>query len=311
MSTRSPSVLLLAYGSPEKTEDVEAYYTHIRGGRAPSAEAVQDLRKRYDLLGGKTPLKAITEKVAGLLEQELRERQVERPVYIGMKHWHPYIADTVQRMIADGITETVAVALAPHYSKMSIGAYKNAVEKAASGSPLEVTFIDYWHDRQEFVDLIAARITEAFDAFEGIDRDEITVMFSAHSLPEKIRTWNDPYEAQLLESCRLVAARAGLDSWHFAWQSAGHTGEPWLGPDVCDYLETLADKGVRNVLSVPIGFVAEHLEVLFDIDTEAQEKARTLGIRLVRTEMPNAAPDFVNVLANIVVDAEAREVVLK
>lgn len=306
MSQPSSAVLLLAYGSPDKAEDVEAYFTHIRGGRTPSRESVQNLRERYETVGGKTPLRKITESAGKLLQAELNARGRDLPVFVGMKHWHPYIADTVERMLALGITNVVAVALAPHFSRMSIGAYREAVLKAANGSPLNVMFVEQWHDHPGFIDLIANRITDALRQFALDGGEQVEVIFSAHSLPERIRSWDDPYERQLQESCQLVAERAGLANWHFAWQSAGQTGEPWLGPDLGEYLEVLSGKGVRNVLSVPIGFVAEHLEVLYDIDIEAQERARSLGISLMRTQMPNATPDFVSLLADIAVSAEAR-----
>lgn len=302
MSVPSSAVLLLAYGSPEALEDVEAYFTHIRGGRTPSAASVQNLRERYEAVGGKTPLREITENVADRLGAVLEARGLSGDVYVGMKHWHPYIAETVGRMIADGVTDATAITLAPHFSRLSVGTYREAVEKARIGSPLEVVFVEQWHDQAGFIDVIARRISDALNLF-STEADTVEVVFSAHSLPERIRTWDDPYERQLAESCELVAKRAGLTSWHFAWQSAGQTGEPWLGPDLGDYLETLSSRGIRNVLSVPIGFVAEHLEVLYDIDIEAKERADSLGIRLLRTEMPNATPDFVNLLADIVLSA--------
>lgn len=309
MSQPSPAVLLLAYGSPERAEDVEAYFTHIRGGRTPSPESVRNLRERYEIVGGKTPLRKITERAAELLQAELNARGRDLQVFVGMKHWHPYIAETVEEMMALGITNVVAIALAPHFSRMSIGAYREAVQKAANGSALNVVFVEQWHDHPGFIDLIANRITDALQQFVMNGGEQVEVVFSAHSLPERIRSWDDPYERQLQESCRLVAERAGLTNWHFAWQSAGQTGEPWLGPDLGDYLEVLSGKGVRNVLSVPIGFVAEHLEVLYDIDIEAQERARSLGISLMRTQMPNATEDFVSLLADIAIAAETHGVV--
>lgn len=302
MSESSSAVLLLAYGSPEGPEDVEAYFTHIRGGRTPSPASVQNLRERYEAVGGKTPLREITENVAQRLSALLEARGLSGNVYVGMKHWHPYIADTVGRMIADGVTDAIAITLAPHFSRLSIGTYREAVEKARIGSCLEVGFVEQWHNQAGFIDLMAGRISDGLRRFSP-EAGNVEVVFSAHSLPERIRTWDDPYESQLAESCALVAKRAGLTSWHFAWQSAGQTGEPWLGPDLGDYLETLSGRGVRNVLSVPIGFVAEHLEVLYDIDIEARQRAGSLGIRLHRTEMPNATPNFVNLLADIVAGA--------
>lgn len=296
------AVLLLAYGTPERPEDVEAYFTHIRGGRTPSAAAVAGLRARYERVGGQTPLLRITRETAAALERELNASG-EEPVrvYIGMKHWHPYTRDVMRQMRDDGVRHVVALALAPHYSRLSIGGYRKGVEEAQEelGRPFTIEFVESWHLQTEFLDLIADHVRSALDAF-GADRDKVMTVFTAHSLPVRIREWNDPYESQLQASCEAVAARVGLAQWSRAWQSAGHTGEPWLGPDVQDYLETLHAAGHRHVLQVPIGFVSDHLEILFDIDIEAQEKAATLGMTLRRTALPNATPAFIRTLAAVV-----------
>ena len=307
MATEPTGVLLLAYGSPETPDQVEPYFRHIRGGRAPSAEAVENLRQRYEVIGGRTPLLAITTETARALQVALDARAPgEYRTYVAMKHWHPFIADVVPRMAVDGVRHIVAVVLAPHYSRMSVGGYRQYVEDAIArlDVPLGLTFVESWHLAPEFIALMASRVREGLATFPEGERDETCVVFSAHSLPERIRTWNDPYEAQLLASCEAVANAAGLRAWRFAWQSAGHTGEPWLGPDIVDYLEQLHAQGVRNVLSVPIGFVCDHLEVLFDIDHEAAEKAASLGMTLRRTRMPNATPEFIAVLDAIVAGAE-------
>jgi ferrochelatase len=307
MATQPTGVLLLAYGSPETPDQVEPYFRHIRGGRAPSAEAVENLRQRYEVIGGRTPLLAITTETARALQVALDARAPgEHRTYVAMKHWHPFIADVIPRIAADGVRHIVAVVLAPHYSRMSVGGYRQYVEDAIAklDIPLGLTFVESWHLAPEFIALMASRVREGLAAFPGGARDETCVVFSAHSLPERIRTWDDPYEAQLLASCEAVANAASLRTWRFAWQSAGHTGEPWLGPDIVDYLDELHAQGVRNVLSVPIGFVCDHLEVLFDIDHEAAEKASSLGVTLRRTRMPNATPEFIGVLEAIIAGAE-------
>lgn len=301
-------VLLLAYGTPEDTSQVEAYFTHIRGGRTPSPEAVADLQRRYERVGGGTPLLRITREVRAALEAALDMPGLGRyRVYAGMKHWHPFTADVMRQMAADGIRRVIAVALAPHYSRISIGGYRKGVDAAqeALGHPFDITFVDHWHLQPEFLDLIARRVRGALAAFPGGAADVMTV-FSAHSLPVRIRDWDDPYEAQLLESSAGVASRAGLADWRFAWQSAGNTGEPWLGPDILDYLGELHAEGLRRVLLVPIGFVCEHLEILYDIDIEAREKAASLGMTLRRTQLPNADPAFIRALAAVVAGAERR-----
>ena len=303
MTTAPTGILLLAYGSPDTPDDVEPYFRHIRGGRAPSPEAVAGLRRRYEVIGGRTPLRTITAETADRLQAALDARAPdEYRTYVAMKHWHPFIGDVIPRMAADGVRRVVAIVLAPHYSRMSVGSYRQYVEEAIAtlDAPMDLTFVESWHLEPAFLTLMAGRVREGLAAFPDGDRSEACVLFSAHSLPERIRTWNDPYEAQLLASAEAVARETGLPSWRFAWQSAGHTGEPWLGPDIVDYLETLHAEGVRHVLSVPIGFVCDHLEVLYDIDHEAAAKAATLGITLRRTRMPNATPELVAVLDGLV-----------
>jgi len=296
------AVLLMAYGTPERLEDVEAYFTHIRGGRTPAPESVANLRERYERVGGATPLLKISEDARAGLEAELAATGRAQPVYMGMKHWHPYVAETVQKMYDDGIRHVTALVLAPHYSRMSIGGYRKAMDEkmAALGDPFELRFVDHWYEQPSFVTFMAGLVQRALTQFPEADCAGVTVVFTAHSLPERIRTWNDPYEAQLQESAELVARAAGLPAFRRAWQSAGGTGEPWIGPDILDYLDTLKAEGVRNVLQVPIGFVSDHLEVLFDIDIEAKDKARELGMVLHRTELPNAKPEFIKVLADVV-----------
>ena len=302
----STGVLLMAYGSPETPDQVEPYFTHIRGGRTPTPEAVSHLRDRYALVGGRTPLLAITNRVRDALARELRV-----PVYVGMKHWHPFIADVVPRIAADGVTDLTAVALAPHYSRISIGGYRRALDDAvaALGRPMRVRCVDSWHQTPSFHELIADRIREAFQGWLPPVRAQVVTVFTAHSLPVRIREWDDPYERQLLESCHAVSRLAAVDNWRVAWQSAGNTGEPWLGPDILDVLRTLRDNGTRHVLSVPIGFVCDHLEIAYDIDHEAQRVAGDLGITLRRTRMPNDDRAFIDVLADVVRHA-ARPVVV-
>ena len=302
------AVLLMAYGTPDRPEDVQAYFTHIRGGRMPSPEAVTRLRSRYALVGGRTPLLDITNELASRLEQELRSVRGEAVrVYVGMKHWHPFIGEVIPRMAAEGVTEVTGVALAPHYSRISIGGYRKAVEDAVARleAPMPVRFVESWHLHPLFVELIAGRVTAALEQWDARTRPGVVTIFSAHSLPQRIREWGDPYERQLQESCRAVAERAGLDHWTFAWQSAGETGEPWLGPDICDVIPGLHRDGVRDVLSVPIGFVSEHLEIFFDLDHEARGCAEALGMTLRRTAMPNADQAFVRLLAAVSSEAAA------
>ena len=302
-------VLLMAYGSPESAEQVEPYFTHIRGGRTPSAEAVRRLQERYALVGGRTPLLPITQRVRDALERVLNGGPPGDPyrVYVGMKHWHPFIGDVLPRVVEDGVGDLTAVALAPHFSRISIGGYRQAVDRALAdhSQPPRLEFVESWHLNDRFVALIANRIHESLALWPARERAQVVTVFSAHSLPVRIREWNDPYEEQLLESCRAVAERAGLDNWRFAWQSAGETGEPWLGPDIVDVIDTIHQDGGRHVLSVPIGFVCDHLEVLYDIDHVAMRRAGALAMTLRRVRMPNDDPAFVDVLAAVVRGARA------
>jgi ferrochelatase len=285
------AVVLMAYGSPDRLEDVPAYYADIRGGRPIAPERLEELVERYRALGieESNPLNEITEETRTRLEQA-----VGVPVFTGMRHWTPRIADAAERALATGADLIVGLVLAPHYSKMSIGAYRRLLEEALAGRA-ELAFVERWGADTAFVELLADRIRGT----------EAHVVFTAHSLPERILAEGDPYRDELLETSRLVAEAAGADEWSFAFQSASPTGEPWLGPDILDHLEDLAARGVEEVLVCPVGFVSDHLEIRWDIDTAAQERARELGLRLARIEMPNADPAFVGVLAGLVRRAAA------
>ena len=279
-------MILMAYGSPERVADVPAYYSDIRGGRPIAQELLDDLVARYRSLGieDSNPLNAITEATRVALQEELG-----LPVYTGMKHWTPRIADAANAAIAAGAERLVGLVLAPHYSSLSIAGYRKLL-KDAVGDRADIVFVDSWHDDQGFVSFLADRIRDT----------EAHVVFTAHSLPARILDEGDPYQDQLLETSRLVADTAGVEDWSFSFQSESPTGEPWLGPDILDHLESLSARGIEDVLICPVGFVSDHLEIRWDLDTEAQDKARELGLRLERIEMPNDDPRFVRALADIV-----------
>ena len=279
-------MILMAYGSPERVVDVSAYYADIRGGRPVSPELLEDLVARYRALGieDSNPLNAITEATRAALETELG-----LPVYTGMKHWDPRIAAAVDAALAGGATRLVGLVLAPHYSRLSIAGYRKLLDDAVAGRA-GVIFVESWHDDPGLVAFLADRIRDT----------DAHVVFTAHSLPARILDDGDPYQDQLLETARLVADSAGVEDWSFSFQSESPTGEPWLGPDILDHLEDLSGRGVEDVLVCPVGFVSDHLEIRWDIDTEARDKARELGLRLDRIEMPNDDPRFVHVLGEIV-----------
>jgi ferrochelatase len=309
MGTKT-GILLMAYGTPRTLDEVEPYFRDIRGGRSPSPEAVAELTERYEQVGGKTPLLEITQDVADKLQERLNRGGGEYQAYIGMKHWHPYIADTLSAIVDDGIDELVAITLAPHYSKMSIDGYRERLLKAMEplDTPIPTRFVESWYEVPAFVSMMAARVRDALDKFET-PLSDVEVVFSAHSLPSRILEWNDPYPTELRESAQLVANEVCLAGWRFSYQSAGQTGTPWLGPDILETVSEIAGEGKRGTLVVPIGFVCDHLEILFDIDIEAQELAGKLNIELRRTEMPNATAEFIEALASLVLDGDGARTV--
>ncbi len=291
-------VLLMAYGSPATLDDVAAYFTHIRGGRAPAADQVADLRARYERIGGRSPLLDITRRQAANVEGLLAQAGVPVRVYMGMKHAPPFIADAVADAARSGEQLLLGIALAPHYSRLSIGSYRAAAEQAAAQYGVAFRCVENWHLLPEFVRAVAVRVREAQRACDG--GSETCVVFTAHSLPSRILTWNDPYPEQLRQTCVQVAGAAGVGQWRFAYQSASHTGEPWLEPDLLDVMRDLHQEGHRECVVCPVGFVADHLEVLYDIDVEAAGLARTLGMRLIRARSLNDDPEFVAALAVLV-----------
>jgi ferrochelatase len=280
------AVVLMAYGSPETLDAVPAYYADIRGGRPIRPDLLEELVERYRKLGIETsnPLNAITEETRAALEDELGSA-----VFTGMKHWTPRISEAVAHALDAGADTIVGLVLAPHYSRMSIGGYRSLLEGALSGRA-ELVFVESWHDDPGFVGFLADRV-------RGTNAH---VIFTAHSLPARIVDEGDPYRDQLLETARLVADLAEVEDWSFSFQSESPTGEPWLGPDILDHLTALHEGGVSDVLVCPVGFVSDHLEVRWDLDVEARDRAAELGLRLARISMPNAEPAFVRVLADIV-----------
>lgn len=316
-------VLLMAYGTPNTPDEIEPYYTDVRGGRAPTPQLLAELQERYRRVGGRTPLLDISRAEAAGLQRALDADHPGRyRVYLGMKHWHPFLEEPVRQMAADGVREAIAVALAPHYSRMSIGGYVERIEKAQaklaaereeqaqrgrSGAeavaPTQFTYVQSWHDEPLFWEALAAQVREALATqFSAEERDRAVVIFSAHSLPQRILTWDDPYPRELLATAEGVAGLLDLprERWTFAFQSAGRTPEPWLGPDILTTIRELAERGQRTLLVCPVGFISDHLEILYDIDVECRELAAELGIHLERIEMLNARPSLIAALKAVV-----------
>jgi ferrochelatase len=296
------AVLLMAYGTPEREGDIEAYLADIRHGRPSPPAILEDLKQRYRRIGGHSPLLEITNAQAGALENALRAQGVNVRVYVGMKHWHPYIGEVIPQILKNNHGELVALVLAPHYSEMSIGGYRSALDLALERETgISVDFVESWHDNSLFHQAVAEKVTEALAWFPP--SANVEVVFTAHSLPERILEQGDPYPNQLRTSTQSVANILKLDHWSFAYQSAGKTGEKWMGPDILEALNDISQKsksGKTHVLIAPIGFVADHLEILYDIDIEAQEFARNHGLNLKRTESLNISPKFIATLADVV-----------
>lgn len=297
----------MSYGTPESLEGVEAYYTHIRRGNPPSAEQLKELKDRYEaIVGGVFPLRENTDRQVEALQEALNSghsgEDVQYVCYQGLKHAHPFIEDGVEAMARDGITQAVGIVLAPHYSVMSVGTYIKRAREKAEASGVNMEFVESYHLHPELIDVLTRRVSAKLDLFEetGAARDEVRVLFSAHSLPERILAMGDPYRDQLLETSKAIAEQAGVTFWQFTWQSAGRTAEPWLGPDILDTLHELGEAQVKYVLSAPIGFVSDHLEVLYDLDIEAQALASELDLRLMRTDSLNSDPAYMSVLSDVV-----------
>ena len=296
-------VLVMAHGTPARTEEIAPFYTRIRRGRAPTDEQLADLVRRYDAIGGLSPLTERTAAQVDALRAELEARAPGRYlVAYGAKHAEPFIEDGAAALIGAGVSGVVGLVLTPHGSSMGSGEY---LQRAAEAVGTEVPFVEVapWYAAPALVDLLAARITEALDPLTPEQQAGCPVIFTAHSLPERIRQLGDSYPDQLAESARLVATAAGLSDWSVAWQSAGRTPEPWLGPDVREVIVQLGAEGTDAVVVCPIGFVADHLEVLYDIDVEAAAVAAAAGVTLRRTASLNADPRFIAVLAQAVEDA--------
>ncbi len=306
MSSGKLAVLLMAYGSPNSLDEVGEYLTQIRGGREPTAAEIERLKERYRQVGGKTPLLEITRQQSRALENNLRSKGLDIPVYVGMKHWHPFVEDVVPQIVRDSVTSIIGIALAPHYSRLSINGYEDAARKGLGGSTIQFTMVKSWHKEKGLVSAISTHLLKTMTKMP--DPSKTVVLFTAHSLPKKMVTHDDPYEKQLLETSKLVAETARVKSWDFAYQSAGEPKEDWLGPLVKEQLDKLDREGFRDVLAYPVGFVSDHLEILYDLDIEARNYASSLGIGFERASSLNDDPEFIDALASLVASAIQKEV---
>lgn len=302
--TQMRGLLVMAYGTPYKEEDIERYYTHIRGGRKPAPEHLEDLRQRYAAIGGISPLAKATEAQAEALCARLNEVQdeVEYKLYIGLKHIEPFIEDAVASMHADGITEAVSIVLAPHFSTFSVKSYNGRVlEEAEKVGNLNVTCVESWYDEPSFIQYWANQVSQTFNAMSEDEREKACLIVSAHSLPEKIKLLGDPYEQQLHDTAKLIQDATGVKNVEVGWQSEGQTPDPWLGPDVQDLTRDLYNtKGYCSFVYTPVGFVTEHLEVLYDNDYECKVVCDEVGANYYRPAMPNTDPLFIDAMVSAI-----------
>ncbi len=303
-------LLVMAYGTPYKEEDIERYYTHIRRGRKPSPEALEDLQNRYEAIGGISPLAKITQQQMESLEKRLNEVQdeIEFKAYLGLKHIEPFVEDAVEAMHKDGIKEAVSIVLAPHFSTFSVKSYNGRAKETAEklGGPI-IHSVESWYSEPKFIQYWATRVKQTFDLIDEEKRQKAVLIVSAHSLPEKIIAAGDPYPNQLQETADLIAQAAGIEHYEIGWQSAGNTPEPWIGPDVQDLTRELyEEKGYTSFVYTPVGFIADHLEVLYDNDYECKVVTDEIGADYYRPEMPNAQPEFIDGLATVVLKRIAR-----
>lgn len=295
-------LLVMAYGTPYKEDDIERYYTHIRHGRKPVPEMLQDLKDRYEAIGGISPLAKITLEQGEKLEKHLNKVQdeIEFKMYLGLKHIEPFVEDAVQKMHEDGMTEAVSIVLAPHFSTFSVKSYNERAKEEADKLGITITSVESWYTEPKFITYWADRVKEAYESMTSEERDSAVLVVSAHSLPEKIIANGDPYPQQLQETADLIAEAAGVKDYVIGWQSAGNTPEPWLGPDVQDLTRELYNKGHKTFVYIPVGFVADHLEVLYDNDYECKVVTDELGASYYRPDMPNAKPEFIDCLTTVI-----------
>lgn len=291
-------LLVMAYGGPANLDEVEPYLLDVRGYRPTSAEIVHEVRERYREIGGRSPILERTEAQARAIETALNQTEPGFKAFVGMRHWNPFIKDALAEMNAQGIERAVGLVMAPHYSRMSVEAYFKNV--ATAESPVQIARIDDWHLMPEYLNALASHVRAALDRFPESVRADVPIIFTAHSLPERIREWDDPYPAQLGETVQAVMEILGPRPHVFAFQSAAISTEPWLGPDASELINRFADEGQRNILICPIGFVCEHVEILYDVDIVYQTLAKTLGVRLERIEMLNTDPQMIAGLARLV-----------
>jgi len=291
-------VLVMAYGGPNNLDEVEPYLMDVRGHRLTAPEIIHEVRERYREIGGRSPILEQTQAQATALQSALNTSSRDFKVFVGMRHWHPYIKDVLEEMHSQGIERAVGLVMAPHYSRMSIGAYYKKIDEA--NLPIVFSRVEDWHLQPGYLNALADRVHVALQRFPQEVHAEVPIIFTAHSLPQRILEWNDPYPTQLRETISALMERLGSQPYEFAYQSAAISSEPWLGPDASQVIERFASEGKRDILLCPIGFVCEHVEILYDIDIVYQNLAKSLNVHLERIEMLNTAPEMIEGLTHLV-----------
>ncbi len=302
------ALLLMAMGGPDCVENVEPYLKDVRGGRPTSPELVEEIRTRYRMTGGRSPVLGITRDVAAALERRLNHSGDGRyRCYVALRHWHPFIQETYAELLHDRPERIVGLCMAPQYSSLSIGAYVKKVEdaRAALADETPISFVTSWHCHPLLIAAIVDKIRRALDLFPRDVRGQVPVLLTAHSLPERVVAMKDPYPGEVHGTAEAVAAQLGGQPTRFAYQSQGRSGETWLGPSVEETVEALAHEGHRHVLVAPIGFLCDHVETLYDIDIELNQLARATGMQLERIPMLNASAPLIDTLASVVEAHEA------
>ena len=305
MSDSSPRVgiFLMAHGAPESTDDIPEYLKTIRGGKESTPETIQIIRDRYEQIGGKSPLREITAELADRLEKFLNQEGLQFKVYVGMRNWSPYIRDEVKRMKEDGIEKVIALCLAPQFSTWSTKLYFNAFKEAlkdCGGEDIDVHFVASWANHPLLIDVFAEKYREALAKLNG---ESVYTIFTAHSIPSESIELGDPYDQEFNKTVQLLVDRVKPNNWYQAYQSQGMIPVPWLGPTVESVLDKISRIGSKTVLIVPVGFVCDHVEILFDIDIEFKKYAKDKKLKLHRTESLNFSPTYIEALASIVWEA--------
>mgnify|MGYP001225796038 FL=1 len=299
-------IFLMAHGAPESTDDIPEYLKTIRGGKESSPETIEIIRDRYEQIGGKSPLREITTELADQLEKFLNQQGSQFKVYVGMRNWSPYISDEVKRMTEDGIEKVIALCLAPQFSTWSTKLYFDAFKKAlknCGGEKMDVHFIGSWANHPLLIDVFAEKYQEALKKLDSENSESIYTIFTAHSIPSESIELGDPYDQEFNKTVQLLVDRVKPSHWYQAYQSQGMIPVPWLGPTVESVLDKISRLGSKTVLIVPVGFVCDHVEILFDIDIEFKKYAEDRKLKLYRTESLNVSPTYIEALASIAWEA--------